>query len=52
MVWPGLVKGGSSVLTITAAAFFSCGFTVGGTVTPRRESMLLRLCTVKGVWLV
>src|SRR5690606_20423720 len=36
----------------TAATFFSCGLTPGGMVTPNWSSMVFRLCTVKGVWLV
>ena len=52
IVWPGLANGGSSAVTVTAATFFSCGFTFGGIVTPKRASMFLMLCTVNGAWLV
>src|SRR5207342_1568802 len=52
MVWPGLAKAGNSAWIATAATFFSCGFTPGGIVTPSWSSIVLRLCTVNGVWLV
>jgi len=52
MVWPGFMKAGSTACTDTAATFFSCGVTFGGTVTPSCANMLVRDCTVKGAWLV
>ncbi len=48
MVWPGLANGGSSAWIATAATFFSCGLTPGGTLTPSSPSMFFRLCTVNG----
>jgi len=45
-------NGGSSAVTITAATFFSCSDWPGGRLTPMRESMLIMLCTVKGVCVV
>jgi hypothetical protein len=52
MVWPGLAKAGRSAVTVTAATFLSCGFALGGMVTPKRASMFLMLWMVNGAWLV
>ena len=52
MVWPGLANGGRSAVTITAAAFFSCGRALAGTVMPNCCSMFSRLCVVNGACVV
>ncbi len=52
MVWPGLEKAGRSAWMDTAATFFSCAVVPGGTLMPNWASMLLKVCTVKGVWVV
>jgi len=39
-------------VTITAATFFSCMLTPGGSVTPICVSMLTMLWVVNGVWVV
>jgi hypothetical protein len=52
MVWPGLVNGGRSAVTTTAATFFNCGFTFAGIVTPNLASMFRMLWIVNGAWLV
>lgn len=52
MVWPVRAKAGRLECTTTAATFFSCGLTLGGTTTPNCASMLRMLWMVNGVWLV
>ena len=47
--WPGLAKGGSSAVTITAATFLT--FTEDGLmVMPWRAIKFVRVCTVNLVW--
>jgi hypothetical protein len=43
---PGWAKAGSVAVTITAATFFGCICTPGGTVTPICCSKAFRLCAV------
>jgi hypothetical protein len=52
IVCPGRANGGRLAVTITAATFFSCSVWPGGSVTPMLPSMLITLCTVKGVCVV
>ncbi len=49
---PGVANGGSMVVIITAATFFSCRLAPGGSVTPSCDSIVVRLCTVNGVCVV
>jgi len=50
--WPARENGGSVAVTITAATFLSWRLVPTGMVTPMLASMLMMLCTVKGVCVV
>ncbi|MNY39515.1 hypothetical protein D3C86_1741990 [compost metagenome] len=52
MVCPGLANAGRSAWIETAATFFNCTLPPGGTLMPNCASMLLKVCTVNGVWVV